>query len=127
MGKRIRVTVGDIVAEGQLLEERAPKTVLALWQRLPIRDRTIQARWSGDAWRTEGNYELLSKEAQRRKMSWDAAIWQIVQFLMTSSWELRAANHTTSKKLTTLKSDRNSPGISVPPRDVHMAISGSAQ
>ena len=31
------------------------------------------------------------------------------------------------KKLTTLKSDRNSPGISVPPRDVHMAISGSAQ
>ena len=74
-----------------------------------------------------GGPELLSKEAQRRKMSWDAAIWQIVQFLMTSSWELRAANHTTSKKLTTLKSDRNSPGISVPPRDVHMAISGSAQ
>ena len=63
MAKRIRVTVRDIVAEGQLFEEQAPSTVQALWTRLPIRDRTIQARWSGDAWRTEGNYELLNNEA----------------------------------------------------------------
>jgi len=61
--KRIRVKVGDVVAEGRLFEEQAPKTVQALWERLPIRDRTIQARWSGDAWRTEENYELLNKDA----------------------------------------------------------------
>jgi len=51
------------VAEGQLFEEQAPRTAQALWDRLPIRDRTIQARWSGDAWRTEENYELLDQGA----------------------------------------------------------------
>jgi hypothetical protein len=63
MAKRIRVAVDGVVAEAALFEDRAPRTVEALWSRLPIRDRTIQARWSGDAWRTEGNYELLSRDA----------------------------------------------------------------
>ena len=63
MAKRIRIRLGDITAEAALFEDKAPKTVEALWKRLPIKDRTIQARWSGDAWRTEGNYELLSREA----------------------------------------------------------------
>ena len=60
---RIRVKLGEVVAEGELFEEQAPRTARALWARLPIRDRTIQARWSGDAWRTEQNYELLDKDA----------------------------------------------------------------
>jgi hypothetical protein len=59
VAKRIRVRVDGVTAEGELFEDKAPKTVAALWSRLPIRDRTIQTRWSGDAWRTEGNYELL--------------------------------------------------------------------
>jgi hypothetical protein len=59
VAKRIRVQVGGVTAEGQLYEERAPRTVAALWSRLPFKDRTIQVRWSGDAWRTENNYELL--------------------------------------------------------------------
>jgi hypothetical protein len=63
MAKRIRIRLGDITAEAALFEDHAPKTVEALWKRLPITDRTIQARWSGDAWRTEENYELLSREA----------------------------------------------------------------
>jgi len=63
VAKRIRVRVDGVTAEGRLYEEKAPKTVASLWSALPIRDRTIQVRWSGDAWRTEGNYELLSKEA----------------------------------------------------------------
>jgi hypothetical protein len=57
--KRIRIKVDDVVAEGELFEDKAPKTTAALWAQLPISDRTIQTRWSGDAWRTEGNYELL--------------------------------------------------------------------
>jgi hypothetical protein len=56
---RIRIRVGDAVAEAQLFDDKAPKTTQALWDQLPIHDRTIQTRWSGDAWRTEGNYELL--------------------------------------------------------------------
>src|SRR5919202_3669425 len=63
MAKRIRVAVDGVLAEAALFEENAPHTVRALWERLPIRDRTIQARWSGDAWRTEGNYELLDSDA----------------------------------------------------------------
>ena len=59
MAKRIRVRVGGVAAEGQLFEDKAPRTIAALWSRLPIQDRTIQVRWSGDAWRTENNYELL--------------------------------------------------------------------
>ena len=60
---RIRVTLCGVVSEGELFENQAPRTAHALWERLPIRDRTIQARWSGDAWRTQHNYELLDKEA----------------------------------------------------------------
>ena len=62
MAKRIRVRVDGVTAEGALFEDAAPKTVQAFWNKLPIHDRTIQARWSGDAWRTEGNYELLTPE-----------------------------------------------------------------
>jgi hypothetical protein len=58
MGKRIRIHVDQVVAEAELYEDKAPLTTEALWGALPISDRTIQTRWSGDAWRTEGNYEL---------------------------------------------------------------------
>src|ERR1700704_4247719 len=62
MSKRIRVSVDGVVAQATLFEKQAPQTIQAFWERLPIVDRTIQARWSGDAWRTNGNYELLSRE-----------------------------------------------------------------
>jgi hypothetical protein len=62
--RRIRIKVDDVVTEAVLYDDKAPKTVQALWDSLPIRDeRTIQTRWSGDAWRTEGNYQLLPKDA----------------------------------------------------------------
>lgn len=65
MAKRIRVRVGDVVAEGFLYEEDSPRTVQAFWDKLPIlNEKTIQVRWSGDAWRTEGNYELLTRDAE---------------------------------------------------------------
>lgn len=60
--KRLRVRVGAVISEAVLFETEAPRTVAALWERLPIIDRTIQARWSGDAWRTEQNYELLAQD-----------------------------------------------------------------
>lgn len=61
--RRIRIVVDGVEAEAQLFEDQAPKTTQALWEALPIQDRTIQARWSGDAWRTEGNYPLLPEDA----------------------------------------------------------------
>ena len=57
--KRIQIRVGDVECEAELFEESAPQTVNELWESLPILDRTIQVRWSGDAWRTEGDYELV--------------------------------------------------------------------
>lgn len=63
MPKRIRICVGDVTAEAALFEDKAPRTVAALWDRLPmLNERTIQVRWSGDAWRTLENYELLTKD-----------------------------------------------------------------
>lgn len=60
MAKRMKIVLdGKITCTATLDEERAPKTVAALWKALPIEDRTIQVRWSGNAWRTEKNYELL--------------------------------------------------------------------
>jgi hypothetical protein len=61
--RRIKIECGGVVAEAALLGDAAPKTVESLWNVLPIRDRTIQVRWSGNAWRTEGNYRLLPEEA----------------------------------------------------------------
>ena len=55
-----------MVAEGEFFEDKAPKTVAALWAQLPISDRQIRTRWSGDAWRTEQNYELQPKGAPVR-------------------------------------------------------------
>jgi hypothetical protein len=63
MPKRIRIRVGDVTAEAELFEDKAPNTIDAFWERLPmLNERTIQVRWSGDAWRTEGDYELLTKD-----------------------------------------------------------------
>jgi hypothetical protein len=63
MGTKIVVKVGTAVSRGELFDDLAPHTVAALIDALPITDRTIQVRWSGDAWRTEGNYELQPEGA----------------------------------------------------------------
>ncbi|HET8570042.1 MAG TPA: DUF3830 family protein [Candidatus Limnocylindria bacterium] len=64
MTKRIRIVLdGSVECEAALFEDKAPRTVASLWRALPIEDRTIQVRWSGNAWRTDGNYELLPKDA----------------------------------------------------------------
>ena len=78
--KRIQIRLGGVTAEAALFEEQAPLTVRALWDRLPIRDRTIQARWSGDAWRTEGNYELLSREAAVENQAGRLAAGDIIYY-----------------------------------------------
>jgi len=78
---RISVRLGgDVLAEGELFEDRAPRTARALWERLPISDRTIQARWSGDAWRTEENYELLDRDAAVENPAGQLAAGDIIYY-----------------------------------------------
>lgn len=59
MSRRIKILIGGIIAEAALFEEKAPQTVAALWKTLPFVDRTIHVAWSGAAFRTEQNYELV--------------------------------------------------------------------
>ena len=57
-GSILQIKVGNSVCKAELFRDLAPLTTQALLDALPIVDRTIQVRWSGDAWRTEGNYVL---------------------------------------------------------------------
>ncbi|WP_165949192.1 DUF3830 family protein [Kribbella turkmenica] len=63
MSKTITIKAGDAVCRAELFDDAAPATAAALRAALPISDRTIQVRWSGNAWRTEGNYELQPVDA----------------------------------------------------------------
>ena len=63
VAKRIKIIVGGITAEASLHEDKAPKTVTALWNELPFVDRTVHVAWSGSAWRTEQNHELQPASA----------------------------------------------------------------
>ena len=53
---------------GRTLRSEA-RTTASIWEQLPISDRTIQTRWSGDAWQTEGNYELLPEGSPVENMA----------------------------------------------------------
>ncbi len=48
-----------VVGAATLLEDKAPQTCQALWDTLPIEDRTIHAYSAGQAWRAAGNYKLV--------------------------------------------------------------------
>lgn len=60
MGTKMVVEIGSSRSVAELLDDDAPDTVGTLKKLLPISDRTIQVRWSGNAWRTEKNHELTS-------------------------------------------------------------------
>lgn len=63
MTRRVRISIGDVVSEAQLFDDKAPQTVNGLWESLPFTEKTIQTRWSGDAWRTEREHKLTSPDA----------------------------------------------------------------
>jgi Protein of unknown function (DUF3830) len=56
---RVRITVDDLRFEARLEAERAPKTCARFVAMLPLKNRIIQARWSGEAaWIPFGDLEL---------------------------------------------------------------------
>lgn len=61
--KRLSLRIGTAVGGVTLFEDLAPKTVGSLWSQLPLYDRAIHVRWSGNAWRTEQNHFLLPESA----------------------------------------------------------------
>lgn len=53
----LEIVLDGVTGRITLLAAAAPRATAALWAALPINDRTLQVKWSGDAWRTEGNYD----------------------------------------------------------------------
>jgi len=60
----LQLELAGVTGRVALLEDKAPKTVRALWAALPIADRGVQVKWSGDAWRTEGDYDIGITEVE---------------------------------------------------------------
>jgi len=54
----LQIVLAGVTGRVELLDAKAPRTVKALWAALPIIDRAVQVKWSGDAWRTEGDYDI---------------------------------------------------------------------
>src|SRR5690348_4413940 len=56
---RIGIAVGDLKFEARLETEKAPRTCAKFVTMLPLKNRIIQARWSGEAaWIPFGDLEL---------------------------------------------------------------------
>ena len=66
--RRIAIELEGVVAVARLFDDKAPLTCQALWDVLPIHDRTIHVTWSGAAWRTENNYQLRPPDAPRENL-----------------------------------------------------------
>ncbi|HET8998310.1 MAG TPA: DUF3830 family protein [bacterium] len=58
------IALANVIGRVKLLDTAAPRTTKALWAALPIADRAVQVKWSGDAWRTEGDYDIGIPEVE---------------------------------------------------------------
>lgn len=65
----VTISIGSATGRLRLLDEAAPKTVQAIWDRLPIEDQTIPVQWSGSAWRSERDYDLADVGVENRPES----------------------------------------------------------
>ena len=60
----LQLELAGVSGRATLFEDKAPRTVRALWAALPIADRGVQVKWSGDAWRTAGDHDLGITEVE---------------------------------------------------------------
>lgn len=60
----LEIVLAGVTGRITLLDGAAPRTAAALWARLPITDRAVQVKWSGDAWRTEGDHDFRMTEVE---------------------------------------------------------------
>ena len=54
----LEIVLAGVTGRIRLLDQAAPHTTAALWAALPVSDRAVQVKWSGDAWRTEGDHDI---------------------------------------------------------------------
>lgn len=60
----LEIVLAGVTGRVKLLDTAAPRTTEALWAAMPIIDRAVQVKWSGDAWRTEGDYDIGITEVE---------------------------------------------------------------
>ncbi len=60
----LEIVLAGVTGRIRLLDGAAPRTTAALWAALPITDRAVQVKWSGDAWRTEGDHDIGVTEVE---------------------------------------------------------------
>lgn len=66
MTRSIDIQVGDARGRIRLLDDEAPQTAQAIWEMLPLEDRTVPVRWSGNAWRSEQDHTPSFTEVENR-------------------------------------------------------------
>jgi hypothetical protein len=62
----IDIQINDARGRIRLLDDDAPHTSDAIWELLPITDKTVPVRWSGNAWRTHQDYSLAVEGVENR-------------------------------------------------------------
>lgn len=60
----LEIVLDGVAGRVTLLEAAAPRTTKALWNAMPITDRAVQVKWSGDAWRTDGDHDIGITEVE---------------------------------------------------------------
>jgi len=63
----LEIVLAGVTGRIRLLDRAAPRTTTALWAALPITDRAVQVKWSGDAWRTEGDHDIGVTEVENEE------------------------------------------------------------
>lgn len=66
MARYLTITVGDAKGRVRLLEDEAPEMCKAVLAILPIEDMTVPVRWSGNAWRSDKDYDLPGPQVENR-------------------------------------------------------------
>lgn len=66
MARYLTISVGEVTGRIRLLEDEAPKMCQAIWDMLPIEDKTVPVRWSGNAWRSDRDYDLPGPQVENR-------------------------------------------------------------
>ncbi len=60
----LQIALAGVTGRIRLLDTSAPRTTRALSAAPPITDRAVQVKWSGDARRTEGDYDIGVPEVE---------------------------------------------------------------
>jgi hypothetical protein len=60
----LEIVLDGVTGRIRLLDEAAPRTTAALWAGLPVTDRAVQVKWSGDAWRKESDHDIGITEVE---------------------------------------------------------------